>query len=150
MMIETSLYQVALNLMGIREIPGNDDNGFIKWCLSLTTVPSPHHDEIPWCSAFVHGLCKILGIKPSGSAAARSWLAMGTPVDKDHAEIGMDIVILSRGGSPTAGHVGVFAGYDGPDKIKVLGGNQADMVCIRSFPRASVIGIRRLGVGEQV
>ena len=148
MKIETSLYHVALNLSGIKEVPGKEDNGFIRWCLSLTTTPSPHHDEIPWCSAFMNGLCKILGIKPSGSAAARSWLAMGTPVDKDGAEIGMDIVILSRGGRPTAGHVGVFAGYDGPDKIKVLGGNQADLVCLRSFPRASVIGIRRLGMGE--
>jgi uncharacterized protein (TIGR02594 family) len=143
MTFETSLYQVATNFIGLKEKPGEEDNRFIQWCLSITSMPGPHHDEIPWCSAFLNGLCFILGLPRSGSAAARSWLAVGLPVDKSVAVIGQDIVVVSRGSNPTAGHVGIFAGYDG-QKIKILGGNQGDMVSIASFPLSSVLGIRRI------
>ena len=140
-MIETSLYRVALRFEGMKEKPGNQDEPFILWALSLCGLGG--HDETPWCSAFMNAICYVLGLSRSGSAAARSWLAVGTPVDINAAQVGMDIVITSREGSPTAGHVGAFAGYDG-DRIKILGGNQGDMVSVRSFPRSVVLGIRRI------
>jgi hypothetical protein len=58
--IETSLYRTAINLEGMREIPGPEDNQFLAWCLSLTTIPKPYHkDETPWCSAFLNGPVRI-------------------------------------------------------------------------------------------
>lgn len=151
MTMETSLYKMAAQLLGLKEIPGEHDNGFILWCLSLTTVPTPHHDEISWCSAFVNGLCFLLGLPRSGSAAARSWLRVGTPVALDDALIGLDIVVIKRGTEPqpgpevlnAQGHVGIFAGRDG-DKIRILGGNQGDRVSLATFPVSSVLGIQRL------
>jgi len=141
--IETSLYQVALRLLGAKEIPGEKDHPFITWCISQTSHPGPYHDEIPWCSAFINGLCVLLGLPRSGSAAARSWLTVGQEVPIEDAMIGMDIVVLSRGDNPTAGHVGIFAGMDGHN-VKILGGNQGDRVSIASFPASSVLGVRRL------
>lgn len=143
MKIETSLYQVALRLLGIKEVPGSLDHPFIVWCISQTTHPGPYHDEIPWCSAFINGLCVLLGLPRSGSAAARSWLTVGTEVSQEDAMIGMDIVVLSRGDNPTAGHVGIFAGFE-DGKVKLLGGNQGDRVSIASFPTSQILGIRRL------
>jgi uncharacterized protein (TIGR02594 family) len=151
--IETSLYRTAINLEGMREIPGPEDNQFLAWCLSLTTIPKPYHkDETPWCSAFLNGLCYILGLHRSGSAAARSWLKEGKPVGLHDALVGMDIVILKRGPKPqpgpevldAPGHVGIFAGYDGGSGIRVLGGNQGDRVSVATFPLEDVLGIRRL------
>ena len=152
MVIETSLYRVAVGLEGLREIPGEEDNPFIVWCMSLTSIPKPYHkDETPWCSALLNGLCYLLSLPRSGSAAARSWLRVGKPVGLHDALIGMDIVILKRGAAPqpgpevldAPGHTGIFAGYDG-DGIRVLGGNQGDRVCVAPFPLEDVLGIRRL------
>ncbi len=153
MSFEASLYNVAKNLVGvIKEIPGLGDNHFIQWCLSRCHVPEPLHDETPWCSASLNGICEFLGLDRSYSAAARSWLRVGVPVAVQDAKIGMDIVIIKRGPEPqpgpevlnAQGHVGIFAGFDGADKIKILGGNQRDEFCIASFPLSSVLGIRRL------
>lgn len=152
MVIETSLYKIALNLEGMKEIPGPENNPFILWCLSLTTFPTPHYDEIPWCSAFINGLCYILDLPRSGSASARSWLRVGRPVGDHDALIGQDIVIIKRGSEPqpgpevlnAPGHVGIFAGYEGDKRIRILGGNQGDRVSVESFPLASVLGIRRI------
>ena len=152
MVIETSLYRVASNFEGLREIPGAEDNPFILWCLSVTSIPERYHaDETPWCSAFLNGLCYALGLPRSGSAAARSWLRVGKIVGLHDALVGQDIVVLKRGKEPqpgpevlnASGHVGIFAGYDG-DNIRLLGGNQGGMVCVAPFPMEKVIGIRRI------
>jgi uncharacterized protein (TIGR02594 family) len=151
MKIETSAYQVASNFLGLKEIPGSVDNPFILWCLSLTTVPKPHHDEISWCSAFANGIAYILGLPRSGSAAARSWLRVGKPVEPDDALVGLDVVIIKRGQGiqpgpevlNAPGHVFFFGGYDG-DKVKGIGGNQGDRVSLASFPKSDILGIRRL------
>jgi uncharacterized protein (TIGR02594 family) len=141
MKIETSAFQVALRFTGIREVPGNQDHPFIVWCLSLCGLSA--HDETPWCSAFVNGICYILGLPRSGSAAARSWLKVGTPIGLEEATAGLDIVVFSRGDNPAAGHVGFFSCISA-GKVKVLGGNQSDMVSIESFPVSQILGVRRL------
>jgi uncharacterized protein (TIGR02594 family) len=149
MKIETSAFQVALRFTGIKEIPGNQDHPFIVWCLSLCGLSA--HDETPWCSAFVNGICYILGLPRSGSAAARSWLNVGTPTSIDDAHVGLDVVVLSRGEGiqpgpeeiNAPGHVGFFSCIEG-DRVKILGGNQSDMVSIESFPVSQILGIRRL------
>jgi len=152
MTFETSLYRAALNFEGLREIPGRDHDPFILWCFSLTTFPRPHTDEDSWCSAFLNGLCYVLGLPRSGSAAARSWLRTGEPIGLHDALVGMDIVIVKRGPAPqpgpevlaAPGHVGIFAGYNNDNKILLLGGNQGNCVCVAPFPMETVLGIRRI------
>ena len=151
MKIETSLYQVGLRMLGLKEIPGNNDNPFINWCLSTTSVPAPYHDEIPWCSSWINGLCYLLGLPRSGSAAARSWLTVGKEVALEDAVIGLDVVVLKRGIEPqpgpdvldAPGHVGIFAGMGNGD-VLLLAGNQGDKVSIEGFKTSSVLGVRRL------
>ena len=76
------------------------------------------------------------------SLRARSWLAVGEPVDPSDAREG-DVVILSRGRNPHAGHVGFLAGPI-TDKIPLLGGNQGNKVSVAQYPAARLLGIRRL------
>lgn len=151
MNICTSLYAVVLRLLGLHEIPGKEHHPFIIWCFSLTTFPKPYSDEDSWCSALLQGPCFLLDLPRSGSAAARSWLLVGDPIDISSAEIGNDVVILKRGPDPqpgpdvikAPGHVGIYAGQDA-QYVKLLAGNQNNQVSIATFPKSSILGVRRL------
>src|SRR4051812_10165603 len=88
---------IAERLIGVvNEIPGPQSNPFIVWALTTCGMSPAVADEVPWCSAFVNACCLLAGLPRSKSAAARSWLAVGTPVDAEFAAVG-DIVILQRG-----------------------------------------------------
>ena len=129
----------------IRELPGPAHDPFIQWCFTRCGYAADTPDETPWCSAFLNGVCWLLRLPRSKSAAARSWLAVGAAVELHTARVGWDIVVLTRGSSPTAGHVGVFAGFDPvADTVELLGGNQSDTVTVARFPARSVLGVRRL------
>jgi uncharacterized protein (TIGR02594 family) len=145
-------YDIAKNLLGLHEEPGNQDNYFVLWCLSLTDVPGPFHDETAWCSAFGVGCCKLAGIKGSRSAAARSWIDAGTEITITEAKIGYDFVVLQRGGGDqpgrevknAPGHFTWFSGMDGADHFLGLGGNQGDKISIESFPVSRILYVGRL------
>lgn len=149
--IEITAFDLAKRLIKVKEIPGSGDNPFILWCLSLCHLSGSLHDEISWCSAFVNEIAFRLGLPRSESAAARSWLKVGTPVSLEDAEPGNDVVILKRGtgNQPgpevinAPGHVGFFGGIAGQYVI-VLGGNQHDSVNVSKFPVANILGVRRL------
>jgi len=123
----------------------------ISWWLSLCGFSMTTPDEVAWCSAFVNGIAWELRRPRSKSAAARSWLRVGTPIALEEARAEDDVVILSRGAGvqpgpdvlEAPGHVGLFAGLEG-DRVLVLGGNQGDGVSLAPFARARVLGIRRL------
>src|SRR5262245_51750016 len=76
-----------------------------------------------WCAAFVNPALQHAGMPGSNSLMARSFLNYGTPVTSP--EIG-DIAVFARGRAPQ-GHVGFYAG-EGPQGIRVLGGNQSNQV----------------------
>lgn len=148
--MEITAYEIARNFIGYKERPGNLDNPFITWCLSNVGLVGVH-DEVAWCSAFVSTVFLILGLPRSKSAAARSWLLQGEPVDLKDAKIGWDVVVLKRGDGnqpgpeviQAQGHVGFFAGIDG-DNVLLLAGNQHDMVNVTGFPVERVLGVRRM------
>jgi uncharacterized protein (TIGR02594 family) len=136
-------FDLAQRYIGIKEIPGEADHPLIRWWHSLTYTGETD-DEVPWCSSFVNGVTWELRLPRSKSARARSWLNVGMQVDGiDDAVIGRDVVILSRGNSPTAGHVGFYAGADAND-VRLLGGNQGNKVSIAPYSRHRILGIRRL------
>ena len=101
-------------------------------------------------------IAHLLGLPRSRSLAARSWLAVGTPVlSHFDAQRGFDVVILQRGSGPQPGptvldgpgHVGFFSSLTSSPNgstIELLAGNQGDMVSVASFPTNRVLGIRRL------
>lgn len=122
--------------LGEKEVHGGENPRILEY-FKATTLHATE-DEVSWCSAFVNWVMMTCGYERSHLAAARSWLGTGTPLKgfKKYA-----IVIFKRGGSPWQGHV-AFALEDNGDTITCLGGNQSDMVCIKRFKKANVIGYR--------
>lgn len=152
-MITTSAFAVAKTYIGTEEVQGKDSNAAIVGWLR-EAAPWASGDDIPWCGAFVRTIALHLGLPvPQGHAAlrARSWLAIGKPIQLGDARTEEDVVILQRGRGkqPGAdvidwpGHVGFFAGHTAGE-VHILGGNQADMVSIQRYPAADVLGVRRL------
>jgi uncharacterized protein (TIGR02594 family) len=141
--MDISPYTLAQRYMGIREMSAaGKDHPLIQWWLSLCGYDLDVQDEVPWCSAFVNGIAWELNLPRSKSAAARSWLNVGMPVDSRYAQQG-DIVILPRGANPAQGHVGFFSTIiDG--NVHLLGGNQGNSVSIAGFPFTRILGVRRL------
>jgi uncharacterized protein (TIGR02594 family) len=136
-------YQLASRYLGVRERAGAKHHPLITWWLSLCRMGSDAADEIPWCSAFVNGIAWELDLARSNSAAARSWLTVGSPVSLLDATADADIVILSRGSNPASGHVGFYAGHS-EQTVSILGGNQSNAVTIQAFDKARILGVRRL------
>ena len=96
----------------------------------------------PWCAAFANAILRRNEIEGTDSLMARSFLTWGVKT-KDPKE--GDVVVLKRGHSQWAGHVGFFVGYewmDGVKYVKVLGGNQNKEVNVAYFPASQVIGYR--------
>lgn len=147
-----TLYELAQRFVGMGEIAGAKNNGFISWAHSLCGLAADTPDEVPWCSSWLNALAWMLRLPRSKSAAARSWLEVGAPVPLEQASIG-DVVIFKRGtgiqpgpeitrGAP--GHVALYAGIEGAF-VLALGGNQGNEVSIARYAAASVLGVRRIG-----
>lgn len=137
-------FEQAQRFVGeIVEVPGaTQHHPFIQWAHALCSLGNDQPDETPWCSSFVNAICWLQRLPRSKSAAARSWLTVGRPIEISAAAAGYDVVILSRG-APPSGHVGFFASVTG-DLVYILGGNQSDGVTVAAFDRARVLGVRRL------
>jgi uncharacterized protein (TIGR02594 family) len=136
-------YELAQRFVGeITELKGAAHNPLIQWFHMLCALGNDQPDETPWCSSFANGVCWLLRLPRSKSAMARSWLNVGIPIDLRAARPGYDVVVLERGAAPS-GHVGFFAGQDDAS-VFVLGGNQGDAVTVAPFPKAKVLGVRRL------
>lgn len=134
---------LAMRLVGeVAEMPGAASHPGIIWFHQMTTLRATD-DDVAWCSSFCNWVAWLLRLPRSKSAAARSWLEVGASVLLSEARPGWDVVIFSRGASPTAGHVAFFSGLDG-DRVRVCGGNQGNAVSVASFPASSVLGVRRL------
>lgn len=142
--MEITALRLAERFLGVKEFAGQKDHPLIVWWHSLCALGDAQHDEIPWCSSFANGVAWLLNLPRSKSAAARSWLAVGREIkDIRDAHPGFDVVVFSREGSPTAGHVAFFVGLEN-GYVRVLGGNQADAVTYALFHQSQVLGVRRL------
>ena len=132
-------YEIALEELGVAEIPGPETNARIAE-YHATTGTEPN-DETPWCSSF-RNWCEVeAGGIGTGKPNARSWLDWGEPVD---TPIEGDTVVLWRGSrNGWQGHVGFFVRYsDDGSAVRVLGGNQGDRVSMAWYPRERVLGFR--------
>ena len=135
-------YDLAMRFVGIKEAAGAASNPMILAMLRLDD-PSIPSEDVPWCSAWVNWVAWLLRLPRSKSLAARSWLAVGTPITLAEARPGFDVVVLKRGANVQAGHVGWFSAIGGAH-VWILGGNQGDAVSLAAFPVEDVVGVRRL------
>jgi uncharacterized protein (TIGR02594 family) len=136
-------YDLAESFIGLTEEPGDKrNNAAIMWMLTIDSA-WPTTDEVPWCSAFVNTIAKMLRLPRSKSLAARSWLSVGEPIPLEFCERGFDVVILSRGTNPEQGHVGFYVRHNSTH-VWLLGGNQGNAVTIAPFERSRVVECRRL------
>lgn len=104
-------------------------------------------DTTHWCSAFVN-FCLMRAragrddagqlIKPTRSAASKSFRTWGTPTDTP--KMG-DVAVFERRSDPAFGHVG-FVISDDKQRVWVLGGNQRSkervntgQVCVSSYAK---------------
>jgi uncharacterized protein (TIGR02594 family) len=130
----------ALAHFALHEIVGPTSNPTIMaWAKEVGADSYYHNDDTPWCALFQAHCAKVAGFKlPPDPLAALSWAKYGTPVAPGHAMLG-DILVKARVGG---GHVGQYVG-ENATHYAVLGGNQANSVCIGWFPKASFSHIRR-------
>lgn len=123
--------------IGVREMPGREAHPRIveyHSATQLATRPAGESDETPWCSSLVCWVMERHGGSPR-SAWARSWATWGV-------ECGLRtgaIVVLTRG--TRSGHVGFLERAEG-DKLWLLGGNQANSVCVRAYPTSRLLAVR--------
>lgn len=137
--------EIAKLELGVKEYRGSADNqAVVKYLESVDALSqsAQRNDETPWCSAFVNWVMEQAGIQGTESAAARSWLSWGIPVDEPQEGC---VVILSRG-NPNGwqGHVGFFVDKTRKSApyIRLLGGNQRDQVSVASYDADRVLGYR--------
>lgn len=148
--MNVTAYDLAQRFVGMKEVPGTQDNPAILAMLRLD-MEWPKNDEVPWCSAFINYVAWLLRLPRSKSLRARSWLRVGKPVPLGDARAGFDVVILKRGSGEqpgpevikAPGHVGFYSGQDGAT-LHLLGGNQANSVSVAPFGSTRLLGIRRL------
>lgn len=148
-MVTTSAFEVAGTFLGLSEVQGTVANPTILAMLH-TDDTWPQDDAVPWCSAFLNFVFKLLGLQRSRSLRARSWLRIGTPIELTQALPDSDVVIFKTSSTDPGpnvvdcpGHVALFSKLEGT-RVHVRGGNQHDSVCDETWPIDLVIGVRRV------
>jgi len=130
-----------MKVYGLKEIAGPGHNAEIVKFFKEIGFDWVKDDETAWCSAALNYFCKKLGFERSGKLDARSWLKVGTKVDKP--KFG-DVVVYWRDDPASwKGHVGLYIS-EGDGLIYTLGGNQGNMLQISIYRKDRVLGYRRL------
>ncbi|WP_297338104.1 TIGR02594 family protein [Algoriphagus sp.] len=138
-----NLLQIAINEIGVKEIPGTGNNPQILNYARESGFPDYVSDDVAWCSLFMNWVAQKSGLERSKSLAARSWLNFGLPIS--NPEPG-DVVVFWRGDRNSwTGHVGIFMGFSHDLKrIYCLGGNQGNQVSVTAYGAGKLLGFRRL------
>jgi uncharacterized protein (TIGR02594 family) len=118
--------RVARGELGVRNFPAG-------------TNVAGHDDKVDWCSSFVDWVLARAGLRGTGSALARSWLAWGDALDEPRP--GCVAVLWREDPQSWKGHVGFFIREE-DDQVVLLGGNQLEAVREHRYPRAQVLAWR--------
>lgn len=140
--MNTEIINIALDQVGIKEIPGTQDNPeVLKYFNEIGFDGAKLKDETAWCSAFASWVAKEANLQYSKKLNARSWLNVGTKVTTPEKG---DVVIFWRESKTSwKGHVAFFI-RETQNWIYVLGGNQNNQVKISAYPKNRLLGYRRL------
>lgn len=130
---------VARGLIGQREIPGPEHNGWIAQGWARLGAGWFNDDETPWCGFFVAHCLDAAGLPFPGRGAfarALSWADYGVACA---ARPGAIAVKKRPGGN----HVFFIVGQT-PDRrfYKALGGNQSNAVTIMDVAKSEVFAMR--------
>jgi uncharacterized protein (TIGR02594 family) len=130
--------RLAREEIGVKEVPGAGNNPRIVEYHSTTSLKATQ-DSVYWCSSFVNWCINQAGIKGTGSAAARSWLEWGIPLDKPR----LGCIVVFKRGAPPSGHV-AFCDHEDISNgiIRVINGNMSDEVKISRLSVNGVLGYR--------
>lgn len=127
----------AIAEYGTIEVPGKGSNPKITGWAHECGIGAYSTDSIPWCGLFMSVCAKRAGWgRPTNPLWARNWAEWGE-VRKGGGMLG-DILVFARG---NAGHVAMYIGED-KTAYRILGGNQADQVCIERKPKSMLIATR--------
>lgn len=118
------------------EVAGVTDNERILQYLGTVGL-GDHHDETPWCAAFVNWCLLQAGLRGSGRANARSFLDSWDAMSLAQPSYGC-VVVLSRPPNPRHGHVAFYTGRIGGE-VLLLGGNQSNRVKISEYADGRVL-----------
>lgn len=142
MNLNSELLDWARSYTGLAEVEGDASNAIILEMARILAVPHYTADSHDWCGLFMAFLAHVTGAeKPSSFLLARNWLSVGAPVLRPRAG---DVCVLWRGAiDGPNGHVGLWTGED-ETNVWLLGGNQVNTVREFYYPRANVLGYRRL------
>ncbi|EKM0475071.1 TIGR02594 family protein [Escherichia coli] len=122
--------------LGIREMKGKQHAAEIVQYWKDIKRGGIKDDETPWCAAFTGAMLERAGIRSTRFESTNSYLDWGNELKEPAYGC---IAILSRSGG---GHVGFVVGKNAAGDLMILGGNQADEVNIKAFPRSRVTGYR--------
>lgn len=130
-------FELAKREIGVKEYPGAQHNPRIVQ-YAKTTMLAAAADEVAWCSSFVNWCLDQAGVRGTRSAAARSWLGWGVPLQKPRPGC---ITVFSRGADPQSGHVAFYVAPRGAF-LEVLGGNQSNQVKVAAYRSDRKLGYR--------
>jgi uncharacterized protein (TIGR02594 family) len=130
---------LARLLLGTREIPGPQHNGFIASGWARLGAAWFNDDETPWCGFFVAHCMDAAGLPYPGKgefARAAAWANYGVPCAPQLGAIG---VKKRQGGN----HVFFIVGETADKRFyKALSGNQGNMVSIVDIAKSDVFAVR--------
>lgn len=132
--------EIAEKELGVKEIRGRRHHPkIIEYLHTAKNLGNwgRSRDETPWCAAFVNWALHQAGEKGTEHALAASFIDWGFPSDP---RLGAVCVLKYKGdrdastGSRGGFHVGFFI-HETKYSFRILGGNQADRVSYRNFPK---------------
>jgi uncharacterized protein (TIGR02594 family) len=140
MSIPPSWYEIAFRELDscVAERRGGEHPRILEYlgtCSDLAEGEADR-DSTPWCSAFVNWCLARAGFEGTDSGWARSWAEWGEAIEAPRLGA---IAVWARGRSSAdepvvTGHV-AFVVEDLGDSLLVLGGNQSDRVCLKTYPK---------------
>lgn len=128
--------RIASLELGVHEVPGAKDSPRIKE-YHAATRGAAGNDDVAWCSSFANWVVKQAGVTGTGSKAARSWLKWGVKVDEPVP--GCITVLWRDRVDSVKGHVAFYVSDNGDGTVSLMGGNQSNAVCVRSYDERRVL-----------
>lgn len=130
----------GINLLGIKEVPGNNDNPQIMAMAKALGLEKIYlHDEMPWCALAQSYLCLKTGKPLPGQKydllRAISFANWGNPVKSP--QLG-DVLIFKREGGA---HVAMYIA-ESENTYHVMGGNQGDAYSIVEIAKSRLFTAR--------
>ena len=134
------IFVEAVKLLGVEETPGPANNPTImQWAKSAGLDKAYTADIIPWCALFSTYVTLQAGFDPPSMPLwALNWKDFGQPAPDGIPMLGDWLVKERKGG----GHITMYAG-ESDRYYYCLGGNQNDMVTIRTYPKSDFKYFRR-------